>query len=98
MSRYNYFRNQTVDGYAFPSTPQITFGFLSRGFSVVNLSTTSTLQYSFDGYRLHGDLVPGSAYASLVFDNRLEDKMWWRGLDGYGVVRVEAWGEWGRAS
>jgi|2_EtaG_2_1085320.scaffolds.fasta_scaffold106925_2 hypothetical protein len=100
MSRYNYFRNQLVDGYAFPARPQTTFNFLSRGFSFVNLGASSTLEYSFDGYNVHGNLVAGSSYAGLVFDNRLEDRVWWRrgATSPATTVRVEAWGEWGRVN
>ena len=96
MSRYNYFRMLDVDGYNFPVTPQITFNFMSRGFSFVTLDTD--VEYSFDGYNVHGNLAIGTAYAGLVFDNRLEDRVWFRSIDAYGDVRVEAWGEWGRVN
>lgn len=100
MSRYNYFKRLYVDGYSFPTRPQVTFNFLSRGFSFVNLDTSNTLEYSFDGYAVHGDLEPGTSYAGLVFDNRIEDRVWFRSTlaDGYARVRVEAWGDWGRAN
>ena len=96
MSRYNYFNNLTVDGYAFPATPQVNFDFISDGITFLNRDTTATFQYSFDGTNIHGDLVPNTPVAGVTFDNRVESKVWFRGVDGYGIVRVEAWGGWGR--
>lgn len=96
MSRYNYFDNLTVDGYAFPVRPQVSFGFISNGFSFLNTDATNTVQYSFDGYSLHGDLVPGTAAAGMFFDMRHESKAWFRRIAGPVNVRVEAWGDWGR--
>jgi hypothetical protein len=96
MSKWNYFDIVTVDGYAFPSDPQVNFGFLSQGFSFLNRGT-KTLQYSFDGVTLHGDLKSTDASAYLIFNNRTECKVWLRGQDGYGDIRIEAWGGWGRS-
>lgn len=90
MSQYNYFATFLVDGYAFPATPQVYFGFNSQGFLFLNKSSY-ILEYSFDGNRLHGDLDPSDASIGLTFDNRTECKVWFRAVDGYGEVRVEAW-------
>lgn len=101
MSRYNYFNNLTVDGYAFPTTPQVNFNFNSNGFTFLTKGTvaSNTIEYSFDGYNTHGDLVPGSAAAGVTFDMRHESKVWFRRIGGPSVtVRIEAWGDWGRTS
>lgn len=98
MSRFNYFRNVVVDGYAFPTNPQVSFNFLSDGLSLLNRDATATLEYSFDGYNLHGDLIPSTSAAGVVFDNRIESRIWLRGQNGLGTVRVEAWGGWGRTA
>lgn len=90
MSKYNYFRIITVDGYAFPTEPQASFGFNSQGFVFMNRSA-HTLEYSFDGNTVHGDLSPSFAAENLMFTSRCECKVWFRGQDGYGDVRVEAW-------
>jgi hypothetical protein len=95
MSRYNFFEVVTVDGYDFPGDPQVTFGFHSTSITFLNRSS-SILEYSFDGETLHGDLNPGDASNGLVFDNRVESTVWFRGSDGYGDVRIEAWGMSGR--
>lgn len=96
MSKWNYFKVITVDGYDFPTDPQVNFGFLSQGFSFLNRGNR-TLEYSFDGTTLHGDLNPGDSSIGLAFDNRVESKIWFRGDDGYGAIRVEAWGGFGRS-
>lgn len=97
MSRYNYFQILNfTDGYGFPTVPQIRFGFMAQAFSFLNRNTT-TVQYSFDGETIHGDLNPDDASQGLVFDTRAESRVWFKSADdGYGTVRVEAWGGGGR--
>lgn len=92
MSRYNFFANVVPDGYAFFATPQINFGFLTQGISLLNRGSQK-VEYSFDGENVHGDLLAGD---SFQFDARAESKMWLRAADGYSTIRVEAWGGWGR--
>ncbi len=95
MSKWNYFEVISADGYSFPSDPQVNFNFISQGFTFLNRSS-SIIEYSFDGSSLHGDLNPDDASIGLEFDERWESKVWFRGSDGYGTVRVEAWGKFGR--
>lgn len=90
MSKFNYFQVIAADGYAFPDEPQAVFGFNSQGFMFLNRGT-HVVQYSFDGSTVHGDLNPADVSKGMSFDNRCECKVWFRGLDGYGTVRVEAW-------
>jgi hypothetical protein len=90
MSKFNYFGVVTADGYAFPDEPQAIFGFNSQAFTFLNRGI-HTVEYSFDGSTVHGDLNPADASNGLSFDNRVECKAWFRGADGYGAVRVEAW-------
>ena len=94
MSKWNYFNELSVDGYSFPETPQVNFHFNSQGFSFLNRGSY-TIQYSFDGSTLHGDLKTGDDSIGRVFDSRSECKVWFRAVDGYGTVRVEAWGGYG---
>jgi len=95
MSRFNYFENISVDGYSFPTVPQAQFNFIAQGISFLNRGS-KILQYSFDGTNVHGDLDPSDASAGLTFDSRNEHRVWFKGDDGYGTVRVEAWGGWGK--
>lgn len=90
MSKYNYFRVVNVDGYAFPVAPQVSFNFNSQGFSLLNRGI-HIVQYSFDGETLHGDMDPGDPSRGSFYDYRYESKIWFRCVDGYGSVRVEAW-------
>jgi len=90
MSKYNYFNVITVDGYAFPDDPQAVFDLNSQGFMFLNRGPY-VIEYSFDGDTLHGDLDPTDASKDRVFNSRCECKVWFRAVDGYGPVRVEAW-------
>lgn len=91
MSKFNYFQNILVDGYAFPTKPQANWKFNSQGIALLNRGT-HIIQYSFNGTDLHGDLRPGDPSRGIIFDNRVESKIFFRGVDGYGdFVRVEAW-------
>jgi hypothetical protein len=89
-TKFNYFLNISVDGYAFPAVPQAAFPFNSQGFTFLNRGNFE-IQYSFDGLHIHGDLNPLDASRGLAFDARSECKVFFRAVDGYGSVRVEAW-------
>jgi len=95
MSKYNYFQEILIDEYDFPTTPQVDFGFMSQGIALLNRGSF-TIVYSFNGTDEHGDLRSDDASAGIIFDNRLESKVWFKAKGGYGSVRVEAWGQWGR--
>jgi hypothetical protein len=90
MSKNSYFKVVTVDGYAFPTDPQAVFDFNSQGFAFLNRGPY-TVEYSFDGSTLHGDLKASDVSKDRVFNSRCECKTWFRAKDGYGDVRVEAW-------
>lgn len=90
MSKYNFFAVISVDGYSFPTDSQVYFGFISQGISLLNRGS-KIIQYSFDGETVHGDLNPDDASKGLTFDGRFEDRIWFKGDDGYGSVRVESW-------
>jgi len=96
MSKYNYFDVVTVDGYDFPTVPQVNFGFNSEGFSFLNRGS-HTVEYSFNGVDVHGDLVPTDETKGLVFDVRNECKVWFKCVTGSTTVRIEAWGFWGKS-
>ena len=93
MSKYNYFSVISVDGYDFPEIPQANFKFISQALMLLNRGDY-VVEYSFDGVNVYGDLDPSDESRGVVCDNRFEDKIWFRAVDGYGVVRVEAWRGW----
>ena len=94
MSKFNYFNrinittNNFVDAVA-------SFDFITAGISLINEGTQANniIEYSFNGADLHGDLNPNLPSAGLVFDNRHEDKVWFRlkASNVASIVRVEAW-------
>jgi hypothetical protein len=96
MSKWNFFEVVSVDGYSFLDDPDVNITFIPQGFYFLNRGSR-IIQYSFDGETLHGDLNPNDESAGIQFNNRCECKVWFRGDDGYGTVRVEAWGGWGRS-
>ena len=63
-------------------------------------SGTNTVEYSFNGYTVHGELVPATATvdgrATITFLNRKVSAIWFRvksGSAGPITVSVEAWGD-----
>ena len=52
-----------------------------------------TVEYSFNGTTVHGDMRPGTPTQAIFFDNRKVSKVWFRVPSGLPVeMRVEAWG------
>jgi hypothetical protein len=53
----------------------------------------TSVQYSFNGYTVHGTLDGSSTVAPnfLVFENRVISKIWFTYIGGSGNIRVEAW-------
>ena len=87
---FNYFNKLSVaitDGY-FPTNCQVLIPF-STYTVMFHLESGGPLEYSFNGITLHGDMTTGMSSESLVFENRVISKIWFRGT---GTVRVEAWG------
>lgn len=59
--------------------------------SFVNYGT-ATIEYSFNGHTLHGDMRPDTPTEGIVFDNRRAGQIWFRSPTGVTCeVRVEAW-------
>jgi hypothetical protein len=87
------FGGGSVDGYQ----PDIVITFSTLGI-VFNTegSSTNTVEYSFNGSTVHGELVPGTNRATLIFQNRVESLIWFRvksGSSGPITISVEAWGK-----
>lgn len=99
---YNYFQKTavsatvfgagSVDGYQ--PDQIITFATFGVIFNTEG-SSTNTVEYSFNGNTVHGELVPGTNRATLNFSNRPISMIWFRvkaGSSGPITVSVEAWG------
>lgn len=95
MSRWNYFDVITVSETSFPTDPQVSFGFISNGFNLLNRGSV-VVEYSFNGTDVDGDLNNSDSSVFLSFINRNECKIWFRVASGSADVRVEAWGNFGR--
>lgn len=62
-----------------------------RHLSLVNYGS-ATVEYSFDGENVAGDLRNGTSTAALTFQNRSVSEIWFRLTSPGSVeVRVEAW-------
>lgn len=90
MSKFNYFDIKTIIETSFPVEPQVSFEFIATGIVLLNKGSI-TIEYSFDGISLHGNLNPNDASVGMTFDNRHESKIWFRVNSGFADIRVEAW-------
>ena len=80
------------DGYG----PDIVIPFSTQAVSFVNYGADgySSVEYSFNGTTVHGDMIPGTPSESLVFNNRTICMIWFRlkaGSTGPVNIRIEAW-------
>lgn len=85
------FGGGSVDGYQ----PDMIITFSTAGviFNTEGTST-NTVEYSFNGTTVHGELVPGTNRATLTFLGRTISMIWFRvktGSSGPITVSVEAW-------
>lgn len=92
---FNFFDRQTItlsefgnaDGYANVIIP------IRTSYLVLSLINEGgdTIEYSFNGNTLHGDLVPNTPSEALLFEGRSAFKIWFRVPSGSSTVRVEAY-------
>jgi hypothetical protein len=96
---YNYFQKTAVNWSAFGGGSSDLAGcdqiitFSTYGL-IFNIESTGTVEYSFNGTTVHGELVFGTNRATLTFLNRVESLIWFRvktGSSGPITVSVEAW-------
>lgn len=87
----NFFQKVTVAGGNFPGPCNIIIPFSTYTVTFNLESTTSAIEYSFDGINLHGDMDSTKTSKDLKFENRVISKIWFRVVSGTPVVRVEAW-------
>lgn len=83
------FGGSSVDGYQ----PDLIITFTTQSVMFLN-EGTGTVEYSFNGITVHGELDSTKASASLSFDNRVVSKIWFRiksGSSGPINVSTHAW-------
>jgi len=84
------FGGGSADGYQ----PDLLITFPTQGAIFLN-EGTGTVEYSFNGNAVHGELDSTKASAGLSFDNRVISFIWFRvkaGSSGPINVSVHAWG------
>jgi len=87
------FGTNAIDG----QQPDVLFTFSAQTIMLLNENTSSTsvVEYSFNGYTVHGELDPTLPSKGLTFDDRSVPCIWFRvkaGSSGPITVRVDAWG------
>ncbi len=89
---FNFFDRLTITSGNFEDN-MVQWDFISAGILLLNEGTTGNIiQYSFDGVSVHGDLDPDLASAGIAFDNRHQDRIYFRLSTGTSAnVRVESW-------
>jgi hypothetical protein len=93
---FNHFDRVTVTGANFNATSDTTFTFRCAQMTfALLLDGYGTVEYSFNGKKVHGDLKAGSPSEAIFFDNRVVTGIWFRAAtpDAIGsIIRVEGWG------
>ena len=88
----NFFKLVTISNVDFTEDSSVKIDVLNQvSLSLVNYGT-ETIEYSFNGNKLHGDLRPNTPTEAIFFDDRRVDQIWLRSPTGTTCeVRVEAW-------
>jgi hypothetical protein len=100
---FNFFKKVTVTAADFGSgsvtgvQPDIIITFPTAGIIILNEGTASTnsIEFSFNGNTVHGELDPSTPSKGLSFDNRTVSMIWFRlkaGSVGPVTIQINAWG------
>jgi hypothetical protein len=89
---FNFFDRITVSSGDF-GAHFVKWDFISAGLLLLNEGASGTvIEYSFDGVNVHGDLDADTASVGIAFDNRHQDKIYFRLSAGsIANIRIEAW-------
>lgn len=89
---FNYFQNIVIGASAaFPNDPQAQITFRGPQKLRFDLVAGASLEYSFNGNTVHGDMTAATNTATLDFHVRNNKLIWFRSTGG-ATVRVEAYG------
>lgn len=58
---------------------------------ILTVEGGTTVEYSFNGNTVHGEVIPSSDRSQLIFTRRPAIGMWFKVASGTGIVTVEAW-------
>ena len=89
----NFFEKISISNSSFPENPQVKINIINQQSISFLLETNSTVEYSFNGNKRHGDMIGGSASSGIFFTNRNVSSIWWRVTNGVtpAIIRIEAW-------
>jgi hypothetical protein len=88
---FNYYSSLVISGAAFPDSPQAQISFRGPQKLRFDLTAGTTLEYSFNGNTVHGNMTVATNTATLDFHVRNNKFIWFRSSGG-ATVRVEAYG------
>lgn len=97
---FNFFQKKAVSSATFGSSSDGYLCDMIIDFPIAGLilhtegTSTNTVEYSFNGNTVHGELIPGTNRATITFLNRKISAIWFRvksGSTGPITVSVEAW-------
>lgn len=86
---FNHFQRFTVNDTSFPDRPQTIIRFRGPHRLIMTIES-GTVEYSFNGTTLHGDLVGSTERGKLEFITRSDKKIWFR-ASSPAEITVEAW-------
>jgi hypothetical protein len=91
----NFFTKLSISDTSFIGSQRANWDFASVGIALLVESNNQNevVQYSFNGTDVHGDLTPRTPSEGIIFDNRIENSVWFRRvIPGSAItVRIEAW-------
>ena len=90
---HNHFHTDYVSSTDFVLFTDWNFNSIGIALMIQSNDITDVMQYSFDGEHVHGDMTPTMPSEAIIFDNRVESKIWFRRAEPGApvLVRVEAW-------
>ncbi len=95
---FNFYDKASVTSTTFQDTCDMVITFSTQSVILTNESSTgsstSVVEYSFNGNNLHGELDSSLPSRQMVFENRVVSKIWFRvksGSSGPITIRVDAW-------
>jgi len=89
---FNYYSSIVIPASAaFPSDPQAQITFRGPQKLRFDLTAGTSLEYSFNGNTVHGDMNSGNNTKTLDFEVRSNKLIWFRSAGG-ATVRIEAYG------
>lgn len=90
---FNFFQKSAITSSVFNTDADMIIKFPTQSVMFLNLGS-GTIEFSFNGNTVHGELNSANPSVGLTFDNRVISKIWFRiqsGSSGPITVSVQAW-------